>query len=81
MLVKVTPNSAIELSISPPYYQEKSLQILLVYTISGNNAVDLAWNEHHTLTVKQLLTHTRATLRFVIGFVCHQAVYIYKVTS
>ena len=81
MLVKVTPDSSVELTLKPPYYaQDRSMKIALEYTISGNS-FEITWNERFNLNVKQLLTQRSATLRFVLGFVCPHAVYIYKVIS
>ncbi len=82
MLVKVTPDSSMELTLKPPYYTQDhiSMKIPLDYTISGNS-LTITWNERFNLNVKQLLTQRSATLRFVLGFVCPQAVYIYKVIS
>jgi hypothetical protein len=69
MLVKMTPNAAVELSFSAPIYQGH-LKINLVYTLSGNHAMDIVWDEHHSLTLKVLLIQTSATSCFVLGFVC-----------
>ena len=69
MLVKVTPQSSVELTYDAPTYTNK-INIELTYTMSGNRCVNIVWSEHHSLTMKVLLTQTSATLCFVLGFVC-----------